>query len=143
MGQYLEFIQEHPLLSFGWVGLLIVVIFLTVKGWMSKVIEISSSKLVELINKEEAIVVDVRSQNNFKQGHITDAYNILPIDIKNGSLTVINKFKDHPVIVVCDNGTLAAKPAADLVKAGFSQVYVLKEGITGWNHNNLPLIKGK
>lgn len=138
----MQFMSNHPILSLAWVGLFIAVVVLTVKGWLSKVKAVSVSDAIKMINNEDAAVVDIRNAGLFKQGHITGAHNILPVDIKNGSLHAINKYKNHPVIVVCDHGLSASKPAADLIKAGYEQVYVLKEGISGWNSNNLPLVKG-
>jgi len=142
MDRLIEFITAHPILSFSWIGLFIAVIYLTVKGWLSKVKEITHTEAIALINGQEAIIVDIRSANQFKQGHIANAYNILPIDIKNGSLGAIAKYRERPIIVVCDTGMNALKAATDLYKAGFQQVFTLKEGISGWDSNNLPLVKG-
>jgi len=37
----------------------------------------------------------------------------------------------------------AQEPASALVNAGFTQVYVLKDGVAGWSGENLPLVRGK
>jgi rhodanese-related sulfurtransferase len=55
----------------------------------------------------------------------------------------LDKAKTKPVIVVCATGTTSREPAENLYKTGFEQVYVLKEGISGWSGENLPLVRGK
>ncbi|WP_051318616.1 rhodanese-like domain-containing protein [Candidatus Schmidhempelia bombi] len=135
-----HFVGNHPILSISWAVLLIMVINLTLRTKLSKVKIVTNGQAIQLINNENAIVVDVRSNDDFKRGHITDSYNILPIDIQNGSIKAIEKFKDNPIIVVTDIGA-ALRSGDKLIKAGFSHVYTLTDGITGWNSENLPLVR--
>ncbi|KAB8310515.1 rhodanese-like domain-containing protein [Erwinia endophytica] len=143
MQDIMQFAGSHTILSLAWVVLLVLVIVTTVKGMFSKIKTISRSEATHLINKEEAVVVDVRSRDDFRKGHISNAINVLAADIKKGSFGELEKHKAQPVIVVCANGMSAAEPAAQLNVAGFEQVYILKEGITGWSGENLPLVRGK
>lgn len=143
ISEIIPFAKNHPILTLAWVLILVAIIYLTIKNALSKVKMIGSSMAVNLINKENAVIVDIRNNDNFRLGHITEAHNILPIDIKNGSIKQLEKFKDNPIIVVCDNGTTAVASGELLVKAGFSNVYALKDGIAGWNGDNLPLVKSK
>lgn len=139
----MQFVSNHPILCFGWLGLLIAVIFTTFKSATSKVKEIGNTDLTRLINSEEAVIVDTRTIDDFRKGHIVGAINLTPTDIKNGTLAVLDKHKDRPVIVLCANGTASKAPAEVLVKEGFSQVYTLKNGLSGWVGENLPLVRGK
>ncbi|XKM13573.1 rhodanese-like domain-containing protein [Orbaceae bacterium ac157xtp] len=141
ISEIIPFVKNHPLLSLAWVVLFIVIIVLTVKAKLSKVKIISNAQAIIMMNKSEAVVVDLRSADNYKKGHITDSYNILPIDIKNGSYKVLEKHKSMGIILVDDNGLTASASGDILTKAGFEQVYVLKDGIAGWNGENLPLVK--
>lgn len=134
------FIENHPILSMSWIVLLIMVVYLTLKTKLSKVKIITNGQAIQLINNENAIIVDVRSNDDFKRGHITNSYNILPIDIQNGSIKTIEKFKESPIIVVTDLGA-ALKSGGNLINAGFTNVYTLNDGITGWNNENLPLVR--
>lgn len=134
------FIENHPILSMSWIVLLIMVVYLTLKTKLSKVKIITNGQAIQLINNENAIIVDVRSNDDFKRGHITNSYNILPIDIQNGSIKTIEKFKESPIIVVTDLGA-ALKSGGNLINAGFTNVYTLNDGISGWNNENLPLIR--
>lgn len=139
----MQFVSSHPVLSFGWLGLLIAVIYTTFKGATSKVKDIGNTELTRLINSEEAVVVDTRTIDDFRKGHIVGAINLTPTDIKNGTLAVLDKHKERPVVVLCANGTASKAPAEVLVKEGFSQVYTLKNGLSGWTGENLPLVRGK
>ena len=88
-------------------------------------------------------MVDIRSKDEFKQGHITDAIHILPSDIKAGNLAGLESHKSNPIIVVCKTGQTARESADLLTKAGFEKVNLLKNGLIAWNEANLPLVRGK
>ncbi|PXZ02150.1 rhodanese-like domain-containing protein [Gilliamella apicola] len=139
--EILPFVKNHLLLSLGWVGLFIAIIVLTVKSKLSKVKVIDNAQAIHMINKENAVIIDIRSADSFKKGHITDAHNILPIDIKNSSSKLIEKFKENSIILIDENGLSSASIGETLIKQGFLNVSVLKDGIAGWNGENLPLVK--
>ena len=123
--------------------LLVLVIVTTVKGMFSKVKTISRGEATRLINKEDAVVVDVRSRDDFRRGHISGALNVAAAEIKKGNIDELAKHKAQPIIVVCATGQSAGDSAAHLSAAGFERVSVLKDGISGWSGENLPLVRGK
>ncbi|CQD41005.1 rhodanese-like domain-containing protein [Yersinia mollaretii] len=141
--EIMQFISQHPVLSLAWVALLVAVIFTTFKSSLSKVKEITRGEATRLINKEDAVVVDIRTRDDYRKGHIASSLNLLPTDIKNGNLAELEKHKAQPIIVVCATGTTSRASAELLNKAGFERVYTLKEGISGWSGENLPLARGK
>lgn len=141
--EIMPFVSKHPIISLVWVALLISVIVLTVKGLFSKVKTIPRSTAIALINKEEAIVVDTRTRDDFRRGHIIDAVNLTPSEIKDNNLGEVEKQKNRPVILVSANGMELVKPAESLLKAGFERVFVLKDGLSGWTGDNLPLSRSK
>lgn len=143
MQEIMQFIGRHPILSIAWIGLLAAVLFTTFKGLTSKVKVISRGETTRLINQEDAVVVDVRSRDDFRKGHIANAINVPAADIKKGTFGELDKFKDKAIIVVCSNGMSSQEPGNLLHKAGFEKVSVLKEGISGWAGENLPLVRGK
>ncbi len=143
MQEIMPFVSAHPVLSLAWVALLAAVIVTTFKSRFSKVKEISRGEATRLINKEDAVVVDVRTREEFRKGHISTSVNLLPADIKANNLGDLTKSKALPVIVVCANGQTARASAEGLSAAGFEQVFTLKEGIAGWSGENLPLARGK
>ncbi|QCR37636.1 rhodanese-like domain-containing protein [Nissabacter sp. SGAir0207] len=143
MQDIMEFVRDHLVLSLAWVALLIAVIVTTFKSSFSKVREITRGEATRLINKEDALVVDVRPREEFRKGHITNSVNVLAADIKNNNVGELTKHKARPVVVVCANGVNARASAEALNKAGFENVSILKEGIAGWSGENLPLARGK
>ncbi|QWA11073.1 rhodanese-like domain-containing protein [Sodalis ligni] len=143
MQEIMPFVSDHPMLCLAWVALLIAVIVTTVKTRFSKVNEITRGEAIRLINKEDAVIVDLRSRDDYRKGHIANALNLTSSEVKSGNLGELDKAKTKPVIVVCATGTTSREPAENLNKAGFERVYVLKEGISGWSGENLPLVRGK
>ena len=141
--EIMQFVSRHPILSLAWVVLLVAVIVMTFKSRFSKVKEITRGEVTRLINKEEAVVVDTRSRDDFRRGHIANAINLTASELKAGSYGELEKHKAQPIIVVCANGTSSREPAEHLSKAGFEQVYTLKDGVAGWSGENLPLVRGK
>ncbi|MBC8945620.1 MULTISPECIES: rhodanese-like domain-containing protein [Xenorhabdus] len=141
--EIMQFISRNTILSLVWIALLVAVIVLTVKSVFSKSKDITRAQVIHLINKEDAIVVDLRSRDDFRRGHIIGSVNLTPSEIKENNLGELEKHKKQPVIIVSANGLESKTPAENLVKAGFEQVYTLKEGIAGWTGENLPLSRGK
>lgn len=143
MQEIMQFAGNHTILSLAWVVLLVLVIMTTVKGMFSKVKVISRGEATRLINKEDAVVVDTRGRDDYRKGHISGALNILAADIKKGSVSELEKHKAQPIIVTCATGQTAQESASQLSAAGFPQVFVLKDGVSGWSGENLPLVRGK
>ena len=78
MQEIMQFIGRHPVLSIAWIALLGAVLFTTFKGLMSKVKVITRGEATRLINKEDAVVVDLRQRDDFRKGHIAGAINLCP-----------------------------------------------------------------
>ena len=97
---------------------------------------VSSEQAVSLINKQNALVVDVRAQKDFKRVHIANSVNIPANEIQNrlGELS-----KDRTIIVVDNSGNMSAAASKLLRGVGFTKVYVLDSGLVGWMRDKLPL----
>lgn len=143
MQEYIQFFQQHPLLSIAWVAIVVAIIVNMVKSASAKFKFVSVNQLTHSVNKENGVVVDIRTHDEFKQGHITNALNVLPSDIKSGNFGTLEKHKTDPIILVCKNGQTAQESAVILTKSGFENVSVLQNGLVAWNEGNLPLVRGK
>ena len=143
MQEIMQFIGRNPILCIGWLALFAAVLYTTFKGVASKVKVISRGEATRPINKEDAVVVDLRQRDDFRKGHIAGAVNLLPGEIKANNVGELEKRKSTPIIVVDGTGLQAQTPANELVKAGFEKVFVLKDGVSGWVGENLPLVRGK
>lgn len=138
--QIQQFATHHTIMVIAWVALFIAVIVNLFKSATSKVKVVTNTEATLLINKEEGVIVDVRSDDEFRAGHIIDSHHLLPSDIKGNKLNSIEKYKTRPIIIADNNGLTAQSLANTLAKQGFN-AYALKEGITGWKAANLPLVK--
>ncbi|WP_153916650.1 rhodanese-like domain-containing protein [Shewanella sp. TC10] len=143
MQEYIEFFQANPVLSIAWVGLFIAVVVTTIKAATSKVVNINTQELTMLMNKQDGKVIDVRSKEDFRKGHIVDAINVPLSEIKNNKATSLEKYKTSPIITVCSAGMTSSQAAQLLVTQGFENVSNLKGGMGDWTAANLPTVKGK
>ena len=141
MPEAIEFAQKHTLLTVAWIAVFVMTILSLVKGATQKYKTISNAEAITLMNDKEALVVDLRSLDEFQRGHIIGSINLIPADIKSQNVGKIEHHKEKPLIVVDVNGTLSNNSAESLVKQGFTQVYVLKDGLAAWAGANLPLVK--
>jgi rhodanese-related sulfurtransferase len=98
--------------------------------------------LTALINRQDALLVDVSGTAEFEKGHIAGAKNVQmsQFDADN---KILAKVRELPVAVVCRSGTTSADAARKLAKAGFKQVFWLDGGLAAWQQANLPLVKGR
>jgi rhodanese-related sulfurtransferase len=143
MQEYIAFFQENMILSVVWVGLVIALVMNIVKSTTAAYKEIGAAETTQLMNRENGVVVDIRTKDEFRKGHITDSVHILPSDIKAGNFGSLENRKSDPIIVVCKTGQTAQESANLLAKAGFENVNLLKSGLIAWNEANMPLVKGK
>lgn len=143
MQEYIDFISQNMIMVVVWVGLFVALIMNVVKAKTAGYTEVTPAQVTQFLNREEGVVVDIRSKEEYKQGHITGSVHILPSDIKNGSISSLEKYKASPITVVCKSGQTAVASANDLHKAGFEKVYLLKNGLIAWNEANMPLVRGK
>ena len=139
MDRLLEFAVNHPEL----VGPFFVLVFLfivleTRRGGKT----VSTHQLTHLVNKEGALILDVRDSKEFREGHITDARNV-PFSTLKESLVQLDKYKDKPVVIVCKMGQHAGAAGRILHENGFKDVRRLSGGLTTWTSEGLPLVKGK
>lgn len=102
--------------------------------------ELSPFEAVQLINRRDAIVLDIRDPGEFATGHITGARNI-PLAELAGRLKELEKFKGRPIIVSCGSGARAAVASGVLRKNGFTEVAALRGGIAAWQQAGMPLEK--
>ena len=141
MPMAIEFAKNHSLIVIAWVAIFLMVIYHFIKSATSKTKVIENTEAIALINNQHAVVIDLRSMDDFNKGHIINSLNLLPTEIKNHNVGKIEQHKETPVILVCANGVTSASSAETLAKQGFIHVYSLKEGIAGWRAANLPLVK--
>jgi rhodanese-related sulfurtransferase len=138
MSQLFEFVGNHPIL----VGIFALLLTLFIRNETQRGGRgVSPQELVNLVNKEGAVILDVRDSKEFAAGHIVDAVNV-PHTSLESRLPELEKYKEKPVTIVCKMGQHAGTAGAVLRKAGFASVSRLSGGMTEWRNQNLPVVKG-
>ncbi|MCV2401699.1 rhodanese-like domain-containing protein [Marinomonas sp. C2222] len=138
MNQLIEFSINHWEMVAVFFVILATVVYVESKNGAKSV---NASTAINMMNSENAVILDIRPNKEFKSGHITDAINIPATKVKE-SLNTLEKHKDSPIIVVCKAGLNSSATAKDLKKEGFAQVYKLQGGVSDWQASSLPLVKG-
>lgn len=137
MEKFFEFIGNHPFL----VGLFVVLLALFIRNEMRRGgRSVSPQQLVDMVNREKAVVVDVRERKEYQAGHIVDAVNIPSTNLE-GRIDELKKYRERPVVVVCKMGQNAGTAGTLLRKHGFENVSKLSGGMAEWRNQNLPVVK--
>ncbi|MGE5161418.1 MAG: rhodanese-like domain-containing protein [Betaproteobacteria bacterium] len=97
---------------------------------------VSTLQATQLINSRNALVIDVRTPEEFATGSLPGARNI-PVDKFDQKMRDIKK--DKPLIVVCASDSRAGRAAAQLRASGYAEVFVLAGGLAAWRAAGLPI----
>lgn len=134
----MEFVQQNLM----WVGMAAVsggmLLWQMFSGTGGNNISVNQATL--LINREDALVVDVRETAEWSAGHIPESRHIA-LGHLSKHLSEIDRFKEKPVIVVCASGNRSGAACGTLKKAGFQQVFNLAGGVHAWSDAGLPMTK--
>jgi rhodanese-related sulfurtransferase len=136
------FAARHPYLSLGLAGLTVALVGTEAAGLFRGYKGLQPAGLTALVNREDALVVDLRPIAEFEKGHIPGAKNVQvsQFDPENRQLAAARSL---PVVLVCKAGQASGDAAKRLRKAGFERVFVLDGGIGAWQQAGLPLAKGR
>jgi hypothetical protein len=101
----LEFLQKNILLVAAAVGSGAMLLWPLVRGGVGGGASVSTLQATQLMNRDNALVLDVREPAGFAAGHILGARNVplAQLDKRAGEL---DKYKAKPVIVSCDTGNV-------------------------------------
>jgi rhodanese-related sulfurtransferase len=133
----MEFIEQNLLL----VALVVISGGMLLASFRPNPNELTPADATMLINREDALVVDIRAPAEFADGHIVEARNI-PGDKLDERAGELEKFKDRPIILSCQTGARSTNACGRLRKHGFARVYNLAGGLGAWQQAGLPLKRG-
>lgn len=106
----------------------------------SRVHEIGAVQATQLINRKNALMLDVRETSEYDGGRVPNALHV-PVSQIAGRAAELKKFMSRPVVAYCDRGNRSRTAAAALSKLGFAEVYTLRGGLRAWKDVGLPLEK--
>ncbi|MFC4727435.1 rhodanese-like domain-containing protein [Coralloluteibacterium thermophilus] len=140
--QVADFAGRHPLLSIAFVGLTLAIVVNEVMRLFRGFQGLSPQQVTDLMNRENALVIDVSAINDFEKAHVPGSKHVAMSQFDPES-KLLAPAKELPVVVVCRAGTASPDVAKRLVKAGFKRVGVLEGGIAAWRAANFPVAKGR
>jgi rhodanese-related sulfurtransferase len=136
------FLGNHLYLTLAFVAALIALAVTEMQHVLRGYTALTPAGLTQLINRDNALLVDVSSAADFEKGHIPGARSVAMSQFDPESKELA-KVRELPVAVVCKNGQGSAQAARRLKKAGFTQVFWLQGGLGAWNEAHMPLAKGR
>jgi rhodanese-related sulfurtransferase len=143
MEQFFIFLQKNPM-NMVLVGAVLVsggmLIWPVIMRLMKPGQEVGPAEAVQLINRRDAVVLDLRDESEYKSGHIGNARNV-PEGQLEARAKELEKVKGKPIIVSCARGNRSASVASRLRKLGFNEVFSLRGGLAAWREANMPLEK--
>lgn len=95
--------------------------------------------MTQLINRDNAIVIDIRQNEAYHNGHIIGSQSMIPHEIRQHPKK-LEKYKGRPLIVVSQSSHESQKIAALLLKHGYN-AYSLTGGMRAWIEAQMPLVK--
>jgi len=102
--------------------------------------EVNSTEAAGLIANLEPFILDVRTDQEFRSGHI-DGATLVPVQVLKRRLGEITQHKDRPTLVYCRSGNRSTVAARILADAGFRQIINLRKGIKEWAGEQRPVVK--
>ena len=143
MEQFFLFLQKSPfnMMLFG-VALATggMLIWPLITRLFRPAVDVGSFEAVQLINRRDAVVLDVRDTGEFAAGHVGNARHIPEAELEN-RMKELERYKSRPILVTCRSGARAGSVSATLRKHGFSEAVALRGGVSAWQQAGLPLEK--
>lgn len=135
----IEFILNHYILALA----LAVVTYLLIQELFDAALKkfgfISPLLAVTKMNDGNTVVLDVRENDEFNKGHIEGAINF-PLSKMKDQLSSLDSYKNHPILIVCQDGTRSATAGKITTKAGLKDVFVITGGMQSWQEDyKLPI----
>lgn len=133
------FLSNHAMLAFA--ACVVIIFLLMIEALRAKrgSFNINPLQTTQLINHHNAIVIDIRDEQSFQNGHIIDAMLMSISDIKQLNKK-IEKLKGKALVIVCNTGVESQKIATFLLKNGYN-AYSLAGGMRAWLNAEMPVIK--
>jgi GrxC family glutaredoxin len=140
MDQLTEFVTNNAVLFLA----LIIILVLLARTWITPggVKGIGPMEAVGMSNHKNAVFIDVRTDDEYRDGHILHSLHA-PLGLLDSKLKEISKYKNRPLILYCRSGNRSSQAGGRLKKQGFEQVYNLAGGVMAWQNASLPLTKDK
>lgn len=139
MERLIEYAGNHPWLVSAAVLAAVLVLVFELRLRQNDFAAISPQEAIRLMN-QGALVLDLRREDAYAQGHLGGARRMDSAEILKAGDT-LKKYKEKPLLVYCDSGSLGASAARILAGQGFTRAVNLRGGVEAWKSEGLPLSK--
>lgn len=136
----MQYLESNYLMVIVFIGSGLMLLWSYFGGRIQGINEVGTVAALQLINHKDAVVVDVREQDEFNNGHLLNA-KLIPLGTLKGRIDELEKYREHPIVVVCQSGSRSRIAAAQLKNKGFTQAHSLVGGVVAWLKADLPLEK--
>jgi len=140
MEQFTNFLFDEWPLTLALVFIIVLIARSYLEPMLSGVKAIKPQDAVRFMNDENTIVVDVRLEKEFKEGHILDSIHI-PVGALESRIRELDSSKDNTVILNCQTGMRSKQAGTILKKHGFTTLYSIDGGMNAWINANFPIDK--
>jgi rhodanese-related sulfurtransferase len=119
---------------------LVIILVMLARSWIGPdaTRSVGPTEVTRLINHDDAVVLDVRTDKEFQEGHILNALHV-PLGMLDNRMAELQSYKTHSVVVACRTGAHSARASRALRKQGFQLVHTLAGGMLAWTGANLPV----
>ena len=142
MSRFSEFLIKHWPLFLALFTLIVTLLAVELRRRLSGLHDLGPLEATRMINHQNAVILDIRNDGEYHQGHLHEAVHI-PLGDLSRRMTELEKYRERPIITYCSSGSRSARAASLLLKQGFTQVYNLRGGVMAWQSASLPLQKKK
>lgn len=140
MDRLLDYFINHPLLAGAAVLMTLLVLGYELRRQGAGGVSVAPHEAIRMMNGG-AVLVDLRSANQFKDGHIEGARNV-PGDQLAADAKTLERLAGKALVLYCDSGATTAAALRTLARAGAKDVFSLRGGLAAWKQENLPVVKG-
>lgn len=137
----LQFIESNWWAVLVMIASAVMLAVLTLKRHWSPIRDIGALEATQLINRRDALMLDVREPKDYQGGRIPNAVHLPQSQLASRG-DELKKLSARPVIAYCERGQNSRTAAAALIKLGFSEIYTLRGGLRAWSEAGLPVEKG-
>lgn len=137
--------------NFLYANLWIVILFLVVLSvyilfelsqYQQNASTVSPQEAVSLTSRQKGLIIDVRDEKAFKEGHIVGAKHISLEKLKSSTKSLA-RYKQSPIVLYCDNGQQSKTASQFLKQQGFEKPVILLGGFQQWKQESMPVEKSK
>lgn len=139
MEQLVEHLGRHPWLAGGTILAILLVAAYEIRVRQRNFAAVSPQDAIRLMN-QGALVLDIRKPEEYAAGHISGAKH-MPSDQILTAGESMKKYKEKPLLVYCDSGSLGGSAARNLAEQGFTKAFTLRGGLNAWRAESLPVTR--